>query len=222
MFRGEDNSYVAECAREQPERFAAVCVVDPRVPGAENRLEHWVVEKGCRGLRLRPRVAEEAAVFGDPSTFPLWERVRKLSITINVLASPEHLDTINLLAGRFPEVPIIVDHMAHPFAAEGANSPGFRALLELAQHARVLVKISGYYYFSKQVDPYRDCWDLVRALYDRFGPERLMWGSDFPHVERRTGYARCLELARRELPFFSGNDRAKILGQNALGLYWGA
>src|SRR3954447_12775161 len=71
MFRGEDNSYVADAAAERPDRLSAVCVVDPRSPGAEVRLEHWAVGRGCRGLRLRPWVPEESAVFGDPATFPL-------------------------------------------------------------------------------------------------------------------------------------------------------
>jgi L-fuconolactonase len=42
VFRGEDNSYVADCAQAEPRRFAAVCVVDPRIPGAESRLDYWV------------------------------------------------------------------------------------------------------------------------------------------------------------------------------------
>src|SRR5437764_11061096 len=58
MFRGEDNGYVADAAGARPDRLAAVCVVDPRVPSAADRLEHWAVGHGCRGLRLRPKVPE--------------------------------------------------------------------------------------------------------------------------------------------------------------------
>src|SRR5262245_33785236 len=78
MYPGEDNSYVADCAAAQPERFAVVCVVDPRKEGAADRLEYWVRQRGCTGLRLRPRFPDEAACFGAPSTFPLWERARDL------------------------------------------------------------------------------------------------------------------------------------------------
>src|SRR6266852_1539281 len=56
MYPGEDNSYVANCAAAQPDRIAAVCVVDPRQPEAADRLEYWVREHGCKGLRLRPRL----------------------------------------------------------------------------------------------------------------------------------------------------------------------
>jgi predicted TIM-barrel fold metal-dependent hydrolase len=220
VYPGEDNSYVADCAAAHPDRLAAVCVVDPRTPGAADRLGYWVNERGCRGLRLRPRIPAESACFGDPATFPLWERARSLGIAINVLASPEHLSAVDALADRFSEVPILIDHLAHPNVAEGTGGPGFQTLLSLSRHPRVSVKVSGYYYFSSEADPYADCWDLVRAVHDRFGPDRLIWGSDFPHVERKTGYARSLDFVRQNLTLLSESDRARILGGNALALYW--
>jgi predicted TIM-barrel fold metal-dependent hydrolase len=220
MFRGEDNSYVADRAAERPDRLAAVCVVDPRTSGADDRLEHWAAERGCRGFRLRPIVPEESAAFGHPSTFPLWQCARKLGVVVSVMTNTEHLGTVAALAERFAGVCIVIDHLALPRISEGAVGPGFQALLRLARHPSVFVKLSGYYHFTTQPDPYADCWDLVRALYDRFGPERLVWGSDFPHVEQRTGYARSLDLVRFDLPFFSDSDRELILGGNAARLYW--
>jgi L-fuconolactonase len=219
VYRGEDNAYVADAAAGDPGRLAAVCVVDPRVPGAETRLEQWT-GRGCRGLRLRPKFAAESAAFGDPSTFPLWEKARALGVVVSVLADPVHVPVIDALAGRFPEVAVVVDHLAHPDVSEGVAGAGFRALLGLARHPRVFVKVSGYYHFSKRPDPFEDCWELLRAVYDEFGPGRLIWGSDFPHVERRGGYGRALEVAARDLPFFSTEDRAKVLGGNARALYW--
>lgn len=220
MFRGEDNAYLADAAAARPDRFTTVCVVNPCTPGAEERLEYWVVERGCRGLRLRPRVPQEAAAFGAPESDPLWERARQLAIVVSVLANPEHLATLDALAERFPDVPIVVDHLGHPSVPEGVSGSGFQALLRLARHVMVFIKVSGYYHFTDEPAPYAGCWDLLRAVYDRFGPERLVWGSDFPHVERKTGYERSLDLIRHDLPFLSSADRARILGTNAAGLYW--
>jgi len=219
MYPGEDNSYVADCAA--PDRFAAVCVVDPTTSGAEDRLDYWVRERGCRGLRLRPRFAPEAAVFGDPATYPLWERARDLNIPINLLANPEHLPTVAALAARFPAVPIILDHMAHPDVSAGVNAPAFQRLLDLAQHPNVYVKVTGYYYFTQQRYPFTDCHDFVRALYDRFGASRLIWGSDFPHVLLKTGYRRSLLMQERVYTYLSMSDLDLIMGENAARLYWG-
>ena len=221
MYPGEDNSYVADCAAAQPERFAAVCVVDPRAPGADERLDYWVRQRGCRGLRLRPRFPAEFASFGDPSTYPLWERARDLGIAVNLLANPEHLPTTASLAQRFPDVPILIDHIGHPDASAGVSAPGFQKLLDLAQYPNVYVKVSGYYYYSQQRYPYADCHAFFRALYDRFGAARLVWGSDFPHVLLKTGYRRSLLMQERVYSFLSQSDLDQIMGENAARLYWG-
>lgn len=222
LYPGEDNSYVADCAATDSERLAAVCVVDPRSPAAADRLETWVRERGCRGLRLRPRVPEEAAVFGQPRTFPLWERVRALGVVVSVLGAAEHLPAVAALAERFPEVAILLDHLGHPDVAAGVESPAFAALLALARYPRVFVKVSGQYYYSREDYPFADCREFVRAVYDRFGPERLIWGSDFPHVLLKTGYVRALELPRREYAFFSPIELEMLMGGNAARLYWPA
>lgn len=220
LYPGEDNSYVADCAAAEPDKYAAVCVIDPRQPGAEDRLAYWVQERGCRGLRLRPRMPAEADVFGHESTFPLWERAAALGVVINVLANPEHVPTIGAMASRFPQVQVIVDHMAHPDPTGGVESAAFQKLLDLAQLDNVWVKPTGYYYYSRQRYPYADCQDLFRALYDHFGSGRLIWGSDFPHVLLTTGYRRSLLMQERVYSYLSDSDREQMMGKNARALYW--
>lgn len=222
-FRGEDNAYVADCAARWPERFAAVAVVDPRSAEAPDRLRYWVHERGCRGLRLRPRFADEAASFGQASTFPLWRVAGELGIAVNVLAGPEHLPQVALLAERFPGVPILVDHLAHPRISEGAAAVLDRLTI-LTPWANVSLKLSGWYYFSDCGWPFDDCRPLIAGLLQAFGTRRLLWGSDFPHVLFRTGYP----AARRFLselwptePGLSAAGLAEILGGNAQRLYWG-
>jgi predicted TIM-barrel fold metal-dependent hydrolase len=222
VFRGEDNAYVADESAAAPDRHAAVCVVNPRRPNAAERLRYWTEERGCRGLRLRPRLAAEAASFGHPDTYPLWKYASEHGVVINVYAGPEHLLAIGALSARFPDVAVIVDHMANPDVSAGVTAPAFQDLLALARHPRVFVKVSGYYYFSAEAYPYRDCWDLFRSLYDAFGPARLIWGSDFPHVLLRSGYSRSVLLQERAYPFLSAGELDCIMGGNAADLYWGS
>lgn len=220
MYPGEDNSYVADRAAARPERYAAVCVVDPDRPGSDERLEYWVRERGCRGLRLRPHFPREAASFGDPRTFPLWRQAEQLGIVVTLLAGPEHLPIVAELAGRFPGVPIVLDHLAYPDPTEGTEGVAFRRLLELASCKNVHVKVSGYYHFSRQPYPYVDCAPLFQKLVERLGPERLIWGSDFPHVLLKCGYRRALALHERVHTDLAKTDLDRILGNNAEKLYW--
>jgi predicted TIM-barrel fold metal-dependent hydrolase len=221
VFRGEDNSYVAGCARAEPARFAAVCVVDPRLPGSEVRLEHWFNE-GFRGLRLRPRLADEETIFGDPSTYPLWEAAGRLGVVISLLCGPPHYATIVQLAERFANVSIVIDHMGHPDPAAGARDPAFAELLALARYPRVYIKTSGFYHFSREAYPFADCWELVRAVYEHFGPQRLLWGSDFPHVTKTCGYERSLRSPEDAIGNWSAAEREQVMGGNARALYWPA
>ena len=217
MYPGEDNGLVADAARSEPDRYAAVCVVDPRFPAAPDRLEHWVTERGCRGLRLRPSFAAEAPAFENDV---LWRRVRKLGVVVSVLARMEHVPAISRVAGSFPEVPIIVDHFAHPDPVAGPLSPAFQQLLELADRPNVLVKVSGFHNFSQRPYPHEDCDDFFKAVFDRFGPDRLIWGSDFPHVLLKAGYGPALHHFERRHPWLTKDDRDRIQGRNAERLYW--
>jgi L-fuconolactonase len=215
VFRGDDNSYIAQCVRSAPGRFAGVCVVDPRNPQASSQLAHWK-EQGIQGLRLRPRIGAEEAAFGDPSTFPLWQSAERSGMVVSLLCGPSHAGTIAALAERFLDTSIVIDHMGHP--SESARDA--TDLLQLARYPRVFMKVSGFYHFSTQGFPFSDCWPFLRAVYDHFGPERLLWGSDFPHVAATTGYARSLLLPEQALTSWNSRDRELIMGGNALKLYW--
>jgi predicted TIM-barrel fold metal-dependent hydrolase len=72
--------------------------------------------------------------------------------------------------------------------------------------------------------PYRDTYPLVKKVYEAFGPDRLLWGTGFPGATRaqaeRPSLADELALVQKEIPFFTAEDRAKILGANAAKL-WG-
>lgn len=220
VYYGEDNSYVADCARAKPDKYAAVCVVNPSKQDAVEQLNYWIEERGCKGLRLRPINPNEASTFGKANSYPLWERASQLGVVINILAAPRHLSAIHDLAKLFPSVPIIIDHMAHPDISAGVKAETFQSLLELAQFSQVSVKVTGYYYYSQQGYPYTDCWDFFRILYDKFGSEHLIWGSDFPHVLLKTGYRRSLEMQERVYTFLNQDDLDLIMGKNAAKLYW--
>jgi predicted TIM-barrel fold metal-dependent hydrolase len=218
VYPGEDNSYVADTAAREPDKFAAVCVVDPRKPEAADRLAYWVSKRGCRGLRLRPRIASEQQSFGDRATFPLWEAAQRLGIVVSVLCEFEHLGAVATMAGSFPPVPIVIDHLALPPMpiADAQMQP----LLNLSQFPRVYPKLSGFYYVSSVPYPHADCHELVRAVYERFGPDRLLWGSDFPHVTARSSYGQSLAMVEKEFTWLTDDDRKRVLGENAVRLYW--
>ncbi len=87
------------------------------------------------------------------------------------------------------------------------------SLLTLAQFPRVYCKITHTWLLTKQAYPYRDTWDLVKRVYDAFGPDRLMWGTDWPISGNKLTYGQALELVRDEMDFLTTEDKDWILGK---------
>ena len=221
LYPGEDNSYVVDSAAADPEHLAAVCYVDPRKVDAAERLKYWVTDRGCKGLRMRPLVEGEDKIFGKPESYIVWEVAQNLGIAVNLLMDCEHIPVLSEIAERFPKVPLLIDHMAHPDVRAGRNSPAFASLLSISKFPQISIKVTGYYYHSNESWPYTDCHDIFKALYETFGPKRLIWGSDFPHVILNSSYASVLALQERYYTFLTDVDLAFIMGGNANALYWG-
>jgi predicted TIM-barrel fold metal-dependent hydrolase len=83
----------------------------------------------------------------------------------------------------------------------------------LKRHPTLFVKISHPWSLSKQPYPYLDVQDNVKRLYDAFGPQRLMWGTDWPICEAHTTYAKTLTLVRDDMKFLSAEDKSWILSR---------
>lgn len=217
-----DNRYLANCLKRYPRKFAGVARIDPVDIGAPRRLTLWVEEHGIRGLRLVPFRILDGSWLNDRRLFPLWEKVGELDIPLCFQISAGHLsqliDLLEIFISHFPNFKLVLDHMGKP-SPEGGPSPAFRKLLHLARCGNVYVKLSGHYALSTEPYPYRDTFSLMQAVYEHFGPQRMMWGSDFPYILGHCGYAKSLELIQSELPFLTDEDKEWVLGRTALSLW---
>jgi L-fuconolactonase len=220
IFYGTDNSYTADVLKQYPDRFAGVCLVDPLLPDAPQRLEYEVREHGFTGLRLRPCADRASTWLSDPATFPLWEKAAELGITINLLSHIEQLAMVPAVAERFPQVPIIVDHIGWAPLEEGPEGPALRHLLRLERYPSIHVKITDPWAISKEEAwPYRQAEPIYRRVFETFGPQRCLWGSDWPLVRHACDYEKALELYRGAWEWISDADREWILYKNMQKLY---
>jgi len=212
-----DNRVLADALREHPTKFAGVGVVDPLAADAPERLTELVERDGIRGVRLRATI--EGQAFGHPAADPLWRRAQELNIPICLLGKPEHVPLMRASLERHPRAMVIIDHFANIPAAWGVESEPFQTFLSLAEFPGVHIKLSGLHYWGSGRYPWPLAQPLLRAAIERFTPARVMWGSDWPHILFGGGYERCLNFVRRELPWLSDGDRARILGGTALTLW---
>ena len=220
---GFDNRYLADCLRRYPGRFAGVARLDPVDASAPSRLTLWAEEHGIRGLRIAPFRILDAEWVTDPRIAPLWDKVAELTIPVCFQGSRGRLGAlvalIEKLIERHPGLEVALDHMGHFQVGDGVGAADFQSLLGLGLQDNVYVKVSGHYALSAEPYPHRDTWPFMQALYDTFGPQRLMWGSDFPYILQQGGYTGALGLLLEALPTLSDADKAWILGGTATTLW---
>jgi predicted TIM-barrel fold metal-dependent hydrolase len=204
-----DNRYLADVLKQYPQYFQGVARVDPESPGAPDDLSRLVEEQGFRGVRISPAAGPSGDWIRGPLMPPLWKRCEQLRVPMTILAPVTRMPDCAALIGRFPDLTVVIDHMAD----SPLDQPGeLNKLIALKRFPKVFVKISHTWSLSRQPYPYPDSLAQVKRLYDAFGPRRLMWGTDWPLVENYCGYAKALALVRDEMKFLNAEDKRWILG----------
>lgn len=214
---GYDHAYLTDALQTHPGRLAGVCIVNPVRPGGPEELRTLVQEHGYRGLRLNPMADANPDWLDGPEGDPLWRQAAELGVVVSVLIAPDQLSGLYAVAQRFPDIPIIVDHLGR--CSPRTSTDQKRSLLGLAHLPNVSVKVSALCTLSNESYPYQDLHPLIEACYQSFGPERLLWGTDYPHVLAGGPYQLALDAVRHRMPFISSGDLAAILGGNAIRMY---
>lgn len=207
---GTDNRYMLEVLRRHPDRLRGIGVVAPEVSERELRDMH---EAGVRGLRLN--VLYGGGVGLDAAD-TLAAKVKDMGWHLQLLLDARQLPEMMPRLQKLP-VPIVVDHMGHMPVAEGLHSPGFQALVHLLREGW-WTKLSGAYRISEMPAPHDDVTPWAQALVEA-APDRLVWGSDWPHVavDPMPDAGQLRNLLAAWVP--DAAQRNRILVDNAARLY---
>ena len=214
-----DNRYVADCLRRFPGRFAAIGLVDPKAPDAVDRLEKLVREDGFGGLRIHSSRLDHPSDWAAPDQDPLWRRSEELGTCFIVHGPAANLPHLEPIIGRFPEVPVVLDHIGGAPTDEEPPFPLLSHVLDLARFPKVYVKFTPQSHKSELPFPHADTFPAFRRIYDAFGPQRLMWGTNFPGVMKGVGYGPALEMFRDHVDFLTDDDKAWLFHRTALQVW---
>jgi L-fuconolactonase len=204
-----DNSYLAAVLKQYPRVFEGVCRVDPLDPAAPDHLAQ-LTEQGFRGVRLSPAGDASGDWIRGSLMVPLWKRCQDLKVPMTLLIPISRVPDVQKLVDKFPELTVVIDHMAdcpvsHPEQLE--------SLVALARYPRVFIKISHTWSLSGESYPWLDSQRLVKRLYDTFGPRRLMWGTDWPIAKDRASYVQRLTVVRDDMAFLNADDKRWMLSK---------
>ncbi|MDP6556519.1 MAG: amidohydrolase family protein [Pirellulaceae bacterium] len=230
IYHGWDNSYVADCVKQNPKRLKAQGLVDPTDPKVADKMEFWMTEHGLHGMRFSAIYYQNGKHGGDGwinarETHRLWRKAEELGAVFNFFIAPQQLPKLEKMVRAHPKVRIVIDHLSQMDLGAEDPEPDFRLLLAMARYPNVWVKVSELSSVSKSGKyPFADAYPYVKRVYEAFGPERLLFGTGYPGTARaaynRPPLDKEIDLIRKEIPFFTREDREKILGRNAAAL-WG-
>ncbi|MEI9851564.1 MAG: amidohydrolase family protein [Sphingomonas sp.] len=236
---GYDNSYALDAAERFPERFVPIVVLDAQDPAAPDDLRALVAARGVAGLRIvAPTLTrDDTAWLDSDQALELWTATADLGLPATVILYRRNNEAGRAallgIARRFTGLPILIDHVGLPHAStpetryaasqgiayEVPSPPGFGVEENLAAFAdlgHVRFKVTDIN-FDRLEDIHADFAAFVRVLADRFGADRLLWGSDVgqspvPYGEK---VARLRDAAR----LLSDAERRSFFGGTAARLY---
>ena len=189
-------------ARDAPEQIARI---------AGNRL--------LRGIRPMLQDIPDVGWVLQPALDPAFRTLITLDLRFDVLVRAAHLPNVLTLLQRYPALKAVINHGAKPDIARGMWQPWADDMRRLARETSVCSKLSGLVTEAAKNWTIDDLRRYTDHLIDCFGPERLLWGSDWPVALLASDYGRWLETSWELIGGLHAHQRAQIMGENALAFY---
>jgi L-fuconolactonase len=215
-----DASYAISVRAKYPQRFALIKPVDPTDPAVGETIAEWKKQPGAIAVRIMMTrgVSTDPA---DPGVNRVLKEAAKIGLPLNLLCWGR-LDQVDVLAASNPDTRIVIDHLGlqQPFEPPPLEKPfaELPKVLNLARHKNVTIKISGACTLSREPYPYKDIWDPLARIFDAYGLDRCMWGTDWTRAVALLTYKQGVD-AFRVTDRLSASDRAKLMGGSLQKIY---
>jgi len=215
-----DASYAIAVHAAHPGRFRLIKPVDPTDPAVEETIADWARTDGTVAIRLMMNrgMSTDPA---DPGINRVLVAAAQHGLAVNLMCTGR-LAQAGVLAARNPDTRLVIDHLGlqqpHEPPAPAEPFADLPKLLALATHANIAVKISGACTLSHEPFPYKDIWDPLCRIFDAFGFDRCMWGTDWTRAVALLTYQQGVE-AFRVTDRLSDNDRAALMGETLQRVY---
>jgi 2-pyrone-4,6-dicarboxylate lactonase len=209
---GTNNDVIVDAIAQSHGRLKGIALIGEKISDRElDRL----ADAGVCGFRAN-LVAKTGVQFEGARH--LARRVKRLGWHAQFLLDVESFPELDRVLADFP-VEVVIDHMGRPDTRRGIDAPGFQALIRLLKNGRGWSKLSAPYRTSTQNPPYADIVPFAHALVAA-SPDRLVWGSDWPHVMLATPMPNDGDLCD-QLAAWVPDDatRNNILADNPAQLY---
>jgi predicted TIM-barrel fold metal-dependent hydrolase len=208
-----DASYAVEVQRAHPGKFGLVKPVDPDDPAVADVIADWKKTPGTVGIRIMLR-KEEKRSPSDSGFDRIMHAAVQHNFPVNILCW-DNLDAGMALIDRHPRVRFIIDHLGilQPREPPAPAKPwaDLPKVLELAQRTNCVIKVSGACTLSQKPYPFPDIWDPLKRVFDAWGFERCLWGTDWTRAFAVVNYEQAVRPFV-ETTKLSASERAMLMG----------
>jgi L-fuconolactonase len=214
-----ETEFLLDVAAATPFVAGVVGWTDLAAPDAPEQIERLAAPGRLVGLRpMLQDLADDAWIL-HADLAPAIRAMQRLGLRFDALVHPRHLPNLRRFIERFPALPVVIDHGAKPDIARGEIDVWARDMRTIAASGPVVCKLSGLAteagpdWTAATLQPY------VEVLLEVFGPDRLMWGSDWPVLNVAGSYAGWLEAAGSLTAHLSADERDAVFGGTAVRFY---
>jgi L-fuconolactonase len=214
-----DPSYALEVHKKYPQRFGLIKPFDPRSERIADEVGEWAAKDGVVGARLM--LTYQAYEADDPGIDLMLNAAGRAGIPLNVMCA-DGLALFSEIARSHPNTRLVIDHLglAQPFEPPPTDEPfaDLDLVLALAEVDNVAIKISGACTLSNQPFPYPDIWEPLGRIFDAFGLDRCMWGTDWTRAVNLLTYEQGV-AAFRVTERLSASERSLLMGGSLAKIY---
>lgn len=215
-----ETAYLLDIAAKTPFVAGIVGWTDFDAPDVAERIATLAADPLLVGLRPMVQDIADDNWLARPELAPAFEAMLANGLVFDALLKPRHIPAMLTVLKRHPDLACVIDHGAKPDLATGSNLGAWRdGMSALAAHPRLICKFSGLVTEAGPDWALETLRPVVAHLLATFGPERLIFGSDWPVVTLRASYAQWFEAAETLLANLSEAQRIAAFGGNARKLY---
>lgn len=208
-----DASYAIEVQKAHPGRMALVKPVNPDDPAVAEVIADWKNTAGTVGIRIMmtPEAKRDPA---DPGLDRVLKAAVKYDFPVNMLCWG-NVDAGIAVVDRHPDTRFIIDHLAilQPRTPPAPEQPwaDLPKVLELAKRKNAVIKVSGACTLSREPYPFTDIWDPLARVFDAWGIERCLWGTDWTRAAAVVNYEQAV-TPFRTTDRLTKSERAMLMG----------
>jgi L-fuconolactonase len=208
-----DSSYAVEVQQAHSGRFGLVKPVNPDNPAVADVIAEWKETPGTVGIRIMMTPEAERDPT-DPGLDVILREAVRHDFPVNML-SWGNIDAGIAVVDRHPDTRFIIDHLSilQPRTPPAAPEPwaDLPKVLDLAKRPNAVIKVSGACTLSREPYPFPDIWDPLARVFDAWGLDRCLWGTDWTRAFAVVNYENAVEPFRLT-DRLSDSDREVLMG----------